>query len=206
MRAQGPVIPGDQGGGRPAQMEHAPVEVEQRCRVVFLAGDVDPGRVVGIDREPGCDAGRAEAGIRRIAPLQWTAAAIARLCEREGQGLRGCRSGLFDHRVILGDGRGVSHLPDTGECKIGHADFLAIVEEGRALECEHQCQVQPRQGRVVLCPIAPPAPDARGVVIAQGVARPCTGGQHREALRLVGVDVRRRQSRWAHERKVEDEM
>ncbi len=87
----------------------------------------------------------------------------------------------------------VPKLTDIVQQQVGHADLLAVVEEGCAAQGEHQRQRNPGQG-VVVPPIAVAAVDPRGVMVAQRVAGPGAERQGSQTLTLIGAHPGRRQT------------
>ena len=199
------IVAGDQGRGLFAQGQQPLVEAEHRVWIIQLLRDVDPLGVVGVHQQPGLHICRAEAAVERVSPLHRRAAAIAGVRADQSRRLRFWKPRLHGD-VVLAQRQGVAQLRDVGEDGVAHADFLAVVQEGRAAQREHQRQREPRQ-RVIVNAIAKGALDARRIVIAERVAGPGAGRQLGEPLRLVLADVggRERAIR-AHQWKVEDQV
>ena len=138
-----------QRGVFPAQPDERAVEIQQRLRILELCLHI-PGRILGVDAQPGF--GGAEAGIRARVPLHWGAAAVAAFNAEP--------FALADR--VLNFGAAVT--------RVAHADFLAIIQVwGSAQGQMHACQ-QLQTGVILTGDVTGGA--ARGVVVIEEVIRP----------------------------------
>ena len=162
------------------------MEVEQRGGVFVLVGYVDALGVIGVDRQPGLDLGRAEAALGGVGPLHGGAALVA-------GGVGGVLHGLgWTHPVdvhvgiIHPVGDYVADVLYLFQHQVSHADFIAVIDERRAAQGEHGGGMHSRLG-LSLGGIEAGDVVAR-VVVAEGVAGPAVDlCQLPQALDLVFV-------------------
>ena len=144
-----------------SELQQPAVEVQDGIRVLLLGRHVDAGIII-VDGEPGRAGGEAGVFLRR--PLDRGAGVVPRaLLHRLEHLLFGQQLGQQPHIVA---GHHVRVLLHGGQAQVGHADLLALVEEGRApLQQEHGRQHLAALPPVLLAAVA--ADDAGMVVILE---------------------------------------
>ena len=157
-----------------AQGDEAAVVMVDGMRIAHGIGGVD-ARIVGVDAQPGCTA--AEARLWRAVPLHRGAGVVTAARAQEGVDFRRWAALRREFGVEVGAFH-VAVVVDVVEVGVGHADFFALVDVGRAAQAVQHARQHGRRGMVVFAVITKAAEGARLVVVVPKKGVPGVSCRH----------------------------